>query len=278
MTASELAHACLHSVNGDTSSYRSFLKLRPTAANTLVRPRSQRHNGDMHGVSRTQWSVFASGFKYALVPGAIGVAFFVLADRWDWAAGWGFLCVCAVSNAGYLSVVQRTQSQLPARARITHTRSESSSRPSLFPYLYVCVVFIGALDGGRFGWSKMPAAFWFTGAALYISAFVVLGWCAAINPYFSTVNRIRPDDTGHLLISSGPYRLVRHPGYLATMSGYVFGTCLMLNSWWAFVPAVIAATRLALAAAAEDRVLFQMLDGYRAYAARVPYRLFPGIW
>jgi protein-S-isoprenylcysteine O-methyltransferase Ste14 len=223
-------------------------------------------------------SRIAAGLRTALTLIAIVVAFFLLAGRWDWPAGWGFVCIWAVTNASFVAVVERTKTRLPSREKSKVAPDESPGRPSVFTYLYLCVIVIGALDGGRFGWSMMPDGVWFAGATLYTSAFAVVGWCAAINPYFSTANRIRPEESGHLLISTGPYMLVRHPGYFATMTGYLFGTSLMLHSWWSFVPALFGAIRLAFAAAAEDKVLLQTLDGYRAYAERVPYRLFPGIW
>jgi protein-S-isoprenylcysteine O-methyltransferase Ste14 len=209
---------------------------------------------------------------------AIVVAFFLVAGRWDWTAGWGFLATLAVTNASYTAVVRRTQARFAAKERKPAATSDSHRRPTTFTYLYLCAVVIGALDGGRFGWSTMPGALWFLGAGLYVSAFVVIGWCAAINPYFGTENRVRPEESGHVLITTGPYTLVRHPGYFATMTGYLFGTSLMLQSWWSLIPVVFGAMRLAFAAAAEDRVLLETLDGYRAYAKQVPYRLLPGVW
>lgn len=215
------------------------------------------------------WSVFVVWSRNAFVFCAVVVVFFVIAGRWDWPAGWGFIALAALMNGTYAALAHDTPAQ---------PKSHSRPKLSVFPLLYLCVVFIGALDGGRFNWSTMPASMWLVGAALYVSAFVVLGWCSTINPYFRTVNRIRPEESGHRLITHGPYMLVRHPGYLATMTGYVFGTALMLHSWWAFVPGALGAVRLVFATAAEDKILLQMVDGYSAYAARVPYRLFPGIW
>jgi protein-S-isoprenylcysteine O-methyltransferase Ste14 len=222
--------------------------------------------------------VTAAAIRSLLACLALVVAISIVAGRWDWTAGWGFVGMWAVTSVSYMSIVQHMKSQLSRSESVPEAAEKPRSRPSTFTYLYLCLVIIGVLDGGRFGWSTMPAAFWFVGAALYVAAFVVFGWCAAINPYFGTANRIRPEESGHLLISTGPYTLVRHPGYFATMTGYLFGTALMLHSWWACVPAVLGALRLCFAAATEDRILLQTLAGYRAYAERVPYRLFPGIW
>ncbi|MDJ0691060.1 MAG: isoprenylcysteine carboxylmethyltransferase family protein [Xenococcaceae cyanobacterium MO_188.B32] len=48
----------------------------------------------------------------------------------------------------------------------------------------------------------------------------------------SSINR----DRHHRVIESGPYRIVRHPGYIATILGLVLATSLLLGSWWAFIP------------------------------------------
>jgi protein-S-isoprenylcysteine O-methyltransferase Ste14 len=220
----------------------------------------------------------ATSIRNSLVGFAIVAGVFVIAGRWDWAAGWGFVAVAVVANTVYVSVVQARKSRSPEAETPASAASDVHSRPSTFTYLYLCVVILGALDGGRFGWSAMPDGLWLVGAGMYVSSFLVVGWCAAINPYFGTTNRVLPKRSGHILVSTGPYRLIRHPGYSATMTGYLFGTSLMLQSWWSCLPAVLGALRLYFAAANEDRILLETLEGYRAYAERVPYRLFPGIW
>ena len=81
-----------------------------------------------------------------------------------------------------------------------------------------------------------------------------------------------------LVISSGPYGIVRHPGYTATILGLVLVTPLLLGSWWAFIPAMLATLCLILHTALEDRTLQKELSGYEAYTRKVPYRLIPGLW
>jgi protein-S-isoprenylcysteine O-methyltransferase Ste14 len=77
--------------------------------------------------------------------------------------------------------------------------------------------------------------------------------------------------------SSGPYRYVRHPGYVGFVVSY-FGTALALGSLWAILPAGLVAGLLMVRTALEDRTLQDELPGYREYARRVRYRLVPGIW
>ncbi len=82
----------------------------------------------------------------------------------------------------------------------------------------------------------------------------------------------------NLSFLSDPYRIVRHPGYIATILGLVLATPLLLGSWWAFIPAILAMACLLLRTVLEDRTLRQELSGYEAYTRKVHYRLLPGIW
>jgi protein-S-isoprenylcysteine O-methyltransferase Ste14 len=84
-------------------------------------------------------------------------------------------------------------------------------------------------------------------------------------------------DRGHTVITSGPYRFVRHPGYLGLII-FTLATPLLLGSRWAFIPAVLMLVLIITRTALEDRTLQSELAGYPAYAERVRYRLLPGIW
>ena len=105
---------------------------------------------------------------------------------------------------------------------------------------------------------------------------VLLTWSMASNAFFSTVVRIQ-DDRGHAVASGGPYRFVRHPGYVAAILFYLV-TPLMLGSVWTFIPSVLMVLLFVVRTALEDRTLREELDGYWEYAQRVRYRLLPGVW
>jgi protein-S-isoprenylcysteine O-methyltransferase Ste14 len=96
------------------------------------------------------------------------------------------------------------------------------------------------------------------------------------NRFFSSVVRIQKD-RGHAVVTSGPYRFVRHPGYTGIVA-FTLATPLILNSQWAFVPAVVTAAVTGLRTALEDRTLHNELEGYADYAGRVKYKLAPPIW
>ncbi|MNY38591.1 Isoprenylcysteine carboxyl methyltransferase (ICMT) family protein [compost metagenome] len=79
------------------------------------------------------------------------------------------------------------------------------------------------------------------------------------------------------MVTSGPYRIVRHPGYTAAI-GMFTGIPLALSSWIALLPAALAIVLLIIRTGLEDRLLQAELPGYSEYARQRRYRLFPGIW
>jgi protein-S-isoprenylcysteine O-methyltransferase Ste14 len=139
---------------------------------------------------------------------------------------------------------------------------------------------IGLIAAGldhRFGWTAMwPAWVHITGLVFLLAGYALGAWAMAVNRFFSAMVRIQRE-RGHEVVSGGPYRLVRHPSYagglLATM-----GLPLLLNSWWAFIPASVIVALTVARTAMEDRTLQKGLPGYAEYAQRTSFRLIPGVW
>jgi protein-S-isoprenylcysteine O-methyltransferase Ste14 len=79
------------------------------------------------------------------------------------------------------------------------------------------------------------------------------------------------------VIDTGPYAIVRHPGYISGAL-LVLSMPLMLGSWWALLPALMATIALAARTPLEERTLRAELPGYADYTQRVKYRWVPGVW
>ena len=138
------------------------------------------------------------------------------------------------------------------------------------------LVIVAGLDH-RFGWSPVfPIWLNITGIFLIALGYAIAAWALAENRFFSSMVRIQTD-RGHVVCDSGPYRIVRHPGYAGNLLSMA-GVVLALDSTWTLVPAVVALVVAVIRTAMEDRTLKEELPGYRAYTIRVRYRLFPGIY
>jgi protein-S-isoprenylcysteine O-methyltransferase Ste14 len=148
----------------------------------------------------------------------------------------------------------------------------------LFSGVLVLHWIIAGLDRGRFHWSDTVPP-WLQAAALVVLAgsYAFCLWAMRVNRFFSSVVRIQ-SDRGQHVVSSGPYAVIRHPGYLAGILVMVTSG-IALGSWLATVFLVaLSLPFLLYRAITEDRVLQAELPGYADYAARVRWRLCPGLW
>jgi protein-S-isoprenylcysteine O-methyltransferase Ste14 len=129
----------------------------------------------------------------------------------------------------------------------------------------------------RFGWSPPFAAGLHVGGALgVVLGFALFLWAMAANAFFSEGVRIQTD-RGHKVATQGPYRTVRHPGYVGAMLAEA-ATPVLLGSLWALIPAAGSVLCYVIRTALEDRTLVAELPGYAEYTTRTRYRLLPGIW
>jgi len=112
--------------------------------------------------------------------------------------------------------------------------------------------------------------------AAFLLGYGLVIWAMMSNPFFATLVAIQRE-RGHHAITSGPYRFVRHPGYVGMIVGN-FATCVVLGSLWSLIPAAAYTALIVVRTALEDRTLQAELPGYPEYAAKTRYRLLPGVW
>ncbi|MGA7183596.1 MAG: isoprenylcysteine carboxylmethyltransferase family protein [Pseudolabrys sp.] len=155
-------------------------------------------------------------------------------------------------------------------------------KPPLSLRIFSLVLFmhwiVAGLDRGRFHWSDdVPG--WLQGVCLFTVAagYALALWAMRVNRFFSSVIRIQTD-RGQYVVTTGPYGFVRHPGYTAGIL-IIAASGPALGSWLAAALLVIFSLPFLLhRAITEDRILQVELAGYSEYAARVRWRLLPGIW
>lgn len=143
--------------------------------------------------------------------------------------------------------------------------------------VYFAILIISILDGGRFDWEpRIPILVVIIGVVVYTIGQIIVLWAKKVNKFFSTVVRIQKD-RGQTVCKDGPYRFVRHPGYLGGLL-YIIVTPIVLSSFWGLIPAVIAVVLLFIRTYLEDKTLQRELEGYTDYTNEARYRLLPGIW
>jgi len=228
---------------------------------------------DPRPMSRTKAILYAIGSPLILVA-----LVFLPVGRIDWAPGWIFVAV--------LVAVFGLSALLLARVNPMLYRARSRFQPGtkkwdvillavLFPAM-IAEIPIATLDAGRMGWSAVPQWVVIVGYVLVTGGIAVTTWAQAVNPFFEPGVRIQKE-RAQQVITSGPYRFVRHPGYAAAIAMFV-GIPLALASWRGLLPAGLAIALLVVRTGLEDRLLQAELSGYSDYARRTRHRLVPGIW
>lgn len=214
---------------------------------------------------------------------AAGVGLFAAVIFWpagtlDWLAGWAHLGMFVVYLSLNLVYLVRVNPELiERRMRIGKgTKAWDIAWGVFFTPVFLAIYVIAGWDAVRFGWSSMSPWFWPLGLALFVPGAALFAWAMGVNPFFEKTVRIQTE-RGHRVIDTGPYRFVRHPGYLGFL-GWIVATPLLLGSWWAFVPALLSVAGLVVRTALEDRTLRAELPGYAEYASRVRFRLVRGVW
>lgn len=138
------------------------------------------------------------------------------------------------------------------------------------------LVIVAGLDH-QFVWSPIfPIWMNLLGFVLVAFGYAFATWALIENRFFSSFVRIQKDRE-HVVCSSGPYRIVRHPGYAGNILALP-GIVLALGSVWTLIPVVIAIIIAVIRTQLEDRTLQKELKGYKEYVQQVRYRLISGIY
>lgn len=145
-------------------------------------------------------------------------------------------------------------------------------------FLVSVVMFVTAgLDSGRFGWSgEVPLTVTGAGVVLMLAGQLLFALAKRENDFFSSTAEIQTE-RGHRVCDTGLYRVVRHPGYLGMLMS-LLAFPLVLQSYWAFIPATVGALLLIARTLLEDRFLMERLAGYARYADTTRWRLLPGVF
>jgi protein-S-isoprenylcysteine O-methyltransferase Ste14 len=206
---------------------------------------------------------------------------FLAAGTLRWPMAWVYTALLLLSTVGSRLVsLFKHPDLLRERGRFTEAEGTPTWDRILVPivglYGPMAAMIVAGLDH-RWGWSTgvSPILQILASAAIAFSYGIAV-WAMIVNRFFSAVARVQ-SDRGQVVVTSGPYRYVRHPSYAGALIASL-ALPLMLDALWAFIPALVMCVALVLRTSLEDRMLLEGLAGYEAYASKTRYRLIPGIW
>jgi protein-S-isoprenylcysteine O-methyltransferase Ste14 len=204
---------------------------------------------------------------------------FIPAGRLDWWGAWAYFGILALGGAISTPILLRVNREM-VEERFHLRRRAAQKADVAIGSVMAAFWFLALVEAGldrRFSWSPaMSSSLQCVGLVIGSMGYVLSIWAMAVNKFFALLVRIQTE-RGHVVVASGPYRLVRHPGYGGGILLFI-STPVILGSWWAFIPMGLATCSLVVRTAVEDKSLHEGLDGYREYAGKVPYRLLPCVW
>ena len=208
------------------------------------------------------------------------VLLFVPAGTLAWPAGWILLIEFSIASALITRwLLRHNPALLEERMTPLIQRDQKPWDKVLmtaFLLLWCAWLVVMSLDAARFGWSHVSLWLQAFGAIAIAVGMYITFLTMRANTFASPVVKIQAA-RGHRVVSDGPYAIVRHPMYGGSLL-LVAGIPLLLGSWWGLAMALVIVLLLAVRAVMEERTLMAELPGYTDYAARVRYRIIPGVW
>lgn len=207
-----------------------------------------------------------------------GACLFLPAGQADWLMGWVYLLINAVSmiiNSVILQILHPKLfvDRVNAKTKKGWDRALAGIMTFIGP-ISICIVSGFSV---RNQWTpQMPIYFQILGILLIVFDCAVSAWAIASNKFFFGFIRIAKEES-HSVCDKGAYQIVRHPGYLGAFL-VTLATPLLLNSVWAFIPAIVTVIAIISRTSLEDKFLIENLDGYLDYTRKVRFRLIPPIW
>ena len=218
-----------------------------------------------------------AAIQLLITPFYFGALLFLPAGTFDYWEAWVFIVVFFVATVCLTVWLAVTDPELLERRMRAGPRAEqATSQKIIVTIAFICfagVTVLPALDH-RFGWSTMPRAVVVIGNALVALSYLGYFFVFRENTYGGATIRV---EEGQKVISTGPYRIVRHPMYTAGLLMFT-AIPLALGSWWGLLFALVGLAALAWRIRDEERLLTRELPGYADYIHRVRWRMIPGIY
>ncbi len=205
------------------------------------------------------------------------VIIFILAGRITYWQGWVYgvinTIILSISSIAFVSKADLVKERLEPGPGIKWW--DKILFYGLYTPIFLSIPIIASLDAGRFQWTiELPVSVYIISYIVYFLSQFIHHWAMWVNRFYSSVVRIQ---TGQEVVQDGPYRFVRHPGYVGGIL-MAISSSLIFGSLWALIPAGIVVILLIIRTHLEDITLQKELQGYIDYTKKIRYRLLPGIW
>jgi len=204
----------------------------------------------------------------------VAVFLFVPAGSFRYWQGWVFMALLflpmPITSAYFL---KRDPQLVERRLRTEEKITEQKTIIRWAQWVVFASLLIPGLDY-RFGWSGVPLWLAILSQLFVFAGYLITLWVMKENSFASRTVQV---EEGQKVISTGPYRLVRHPMYFGAVLMLLF-TPLALGSWWALPGFLLVIPLIVLRLLHEEKMLCRDLPGYSDYCLRTRSRLLPLLW
>ena len=204
----------------------------------------------------------------------VAVFLFIPAGSLSYWQGWVFMAILFLPmliTSGYF--LKRDPQLVERRLRTQEKISEQKTIIRWAQLVFFASLLIPGLDY-RFGWSRVPLWLTILSQLFVFVGYLITLWVMKENSFASRTVQV---EEGQRVISTGPYRLVRHPMYFGAVLILLFMSPA-LGSWWALPGFLLAIPLIVLRLLNEEKMLCRDLPGYSDYCLRTRSRLLPLLW
>lgn len=216
--------------------------------------------------------------KSFIVISLLIISIFLIAGRIDYWQGWIYISLNIILLILTVIALRKKSDFIRERFKLTGgIKWWDKIFLIISTIVFIISIIIGCLDSGRFGWTpSLPIYIYLISIGGFIVGHSISLWAKSTNNFFSSVVRIQKE-RGHAVCQDGPYRFIRHPGYVGAILFNII-TPIILGSLWTLIPMFFGVILIIIRTYLEDTMLKKELDGYVEYARKVKYRLLPGVW
>lgn len=217
--------------------------------------------------------------RSVLFSGLLAALLFVPAGTWHFWQAWSFAAFYVLPIVGLLLWLVIVDPQT-AQRRLEGREREPAQRWVILTWIPLFLLALTAPGfDRRFSWTRtalapVPAWICLAGDFLALAGVLFIAWTIFVNRFAARTIRV---EEGQRVISSGPYRFLRHPMYAGLILTQLampvaLGSVVTLPLFVLLIPFYVV--RLLN----EEKVLLRDLPGYAEFCQHTRYRLVPFIW
>jgi protein-S-isoprenylcysteine O-methyltransferase Ste14 len=212
--------------------------------------------------------------RIILFPVVLGVLLFIPAGTLQYWEAWVYMSILFVPVLIFVIYLFSKDPEFIERRMRMKEKQDVQNKVVIVISLFVVAVFVTCGLDKRFGWSRLPLLVIIISDIVTLFTYLFVIKVLLENRYASRTVEVEED---HKLITTGTYKIIRHPMYLAVLLMFV-STPFALGSYWASIGNVFIIFPLVVRIVNEEKLLIERLEGYEKYIEEVKYRLIPGIW